>query len=80
MTPHKYILVKNVYYGDREFVRYGIALLDISEQPPTVIYTASDLTGDPLAAQELAEKCNTENTLLSELDSIIDEFLSDLKI
>ncbi|MBO5402631.1 MAG: hypothetical protein J6A85_05630 [Clostridia bacterium] len=80
MILHKYILVKNVYFGDTEFVRYGIAALDITELPPIVIRTVADLTGDLATAQALAIKCNTNNTPTCELDEIIDEFLSNYKV
>lgn len=72
----KYILVKNIYYEDIEFIRYGIAVLDISDTPPAVIRTVADLTGDAFTAQALANKCNAENLSLTALDAIIDEFLS----
>ena len=72
----KYILVKNIYYDDTQFIRYGIAVLDIFDTPPAVIRTAADLTGDAFTAQALANKCNSENISLTDLDAIIDEFLS----
>lgn len=72
----KYILVKNIYYDDTQFIRYGIAVLDISDTPPIVIRTVADLVGDAFTAQALANKCNAENISLTALDAIIDEFLS----
>lgn len=80
MIPYKYVLVKNTYCGDTEFVRYGIAALDITELPPIVIRTVADLTGDIATAQALAIKCNVNNAPACELDEIIDEFLSNYKV
>ena len=72
----KYILVKNIYYEYIQFIRYGIAVLDVSDTTPAVIRTVADLTGDASTAQALANKCNFENISLTDLDAIIDEFLS----
>ena len=72
----KYVPVKNTYYADTEFVRYGIALLDISEQPPAILRTAADLATDALTARALADKCNRENVSFGELSAMIEEFVS----
>lgn len=80
MMRYKYILVKNIYYEETEFTRFGIAVLDISDGSRAVIRTAADLTKDIFTAQALADKCNTDNISISELDTIIDEFLSRNKL
>ena len=76
----KYVLVKNIYYDEMEFVRYGIAALDVSEQPALVLRTAADLTSDVYTALALADKCNRENVLFCEMSDVIEGFISENKI
>ena len=72
----KYVPVKNTYYDDMEFVRYGIAALDISERPAIVLRTAADLTSDAFTALALADKCNRENVSFCEMCAVIEDFIS----
>ena len=75
----KYVPVKNTYYDDMEFVRYGIAALDISEWPAIVLRTAADLTSDACTALALADKCNRENVSFCEMSAVIEDFISETK-
>lgn len=75
----KYVPVKNTYYDDTEFVRYGIAALDVSERPAIVLRTAADLTSDAFTALALADKCNRENVSFCEMSAVIEDFISETK-
>lgn len=75
----KYVPVKNTYYDDTEFVRYGIAALDVSDLPAIVLRTAADLTSDACTALALADKCNRENVSFCEMSAVIEDFISETK-
>ncbi len=75
----KYVPVKNTYYDDMEFVRYGIAALDVSERPTIVLRTAADLTSDAFIALALADKCNRENVSFCEMCAVIEDFISETR-
>ncbi len=75
----KYVPVKNTYYDDIEFVRYGIAALDVSERPALVLRTAADLTSNAFTALALADKCNRENISFCEMCDVIENFISETK-
>lgn len=77
MIHYKYIPVKSIYCNDEDFIRYGIAAIDTTDDPPTVIYTAADLAGNSIKTRKLAEKCNREKLSIDKLEAVIEDFLSD---
>lgn len=74
---YEYVPVKNIYYMDNEtLTRYGIAVIDNTDQDKVIIYTFSDLCADIANIRILADKCNASQPEIMQFEEMIEDYLS----
>lgn len=72
-----YILVKSTYYlKKKSFVCYGIALIEPDEPVSTILKTVNNISCDQRIVSDFVDLCNRLRPNLSQLDDMIEEFLS----